>query len=122
MLTYSFELCIFLLRVHYNYNYNTSKGEIYHAKFLKKEHRKKAVIKKVRQFQKENVDFSIADKKKQEEWEKCKEIVRRMGYEFQFGRYIWYNWFHVWMRSQYSVFGLEVWQRVESEVQLKIQL
>jgi len=51
-----------------------------------------------------------------------KEIVRRMGYEFQFGRYIWYNWFHVWMRSQYSVFGLEVWQRVESAVQLKIQL
>lgn len=35
-----------------------------HAKSLKKENRKKAVVQKVRQFQKRNADFTIADKKK----------------------------------------------------------
>lgn len=60
--------------------YDSSEYVRNRAKFLKKEHRKKAVIKKVRQFQKENVDFSIADKKKQEEWEKCKEINSKDDY------------------------------------------
>lgn len=51
-----------------------------HAKSLKKENRKKAVVQKVRQFQKRNADFTIADKKKQEEWENCKAINSKDGY------------------------------------------
>ncbi len=42
-----------------------------HAKFLKKNYRKKVVIQKVRDFQKD-ADFTIVDKNKQAEWENCK--------------------------------------------------
>ena len=60
--------------------YNSPEYVRDHAKSLKKENRKKAVVQKVRQFQKRNADFTIADKKKQEEWENCKAINSKDGY------------------------------------------
>ena len=60
--------------------YNSPEYVRAHAKFLKKDCRKKAVIQKVRQFQKKNADFTIADKKKQEEWENCKAINSKDDY------------------------------------------
>lgn len=60
--------------------YNSPEYVRDHAKSLKKENRKKAVVQKVRQFQKRNADFAIADKKKQEEWENCKAINFKDGY------------------------------------------
>lgn len=60
--------------------YNSPEYVRDHAKFLKKDCRKKAVIQKVRQFQKKNTDFTIADKKKQEEWENCKAINSKDDY------------------------------------------
>lgn len=60
--------------------YNSPEYVRDHAKSLKKENRKKAVVQKVRQFQKRNADFTIADKKKQEEWENCKAIKSKDGY------------------------------------------
>lgn len=51
-----------------------------HAKSLKRESRKNVVVQKVRQFQKQNADFAIADKKKQEEWENCKAINSKDDY------------------------------------------
>lgn len=60
--------------------YNSPEYVRDHAKSLKKECRKKAVIQKVRQFQKQNADFTIADKKKQEEWENCKTVNSKDGY------------------------------------------
>ena len=58
--------------------YNSPEYVRNHAKFLKKENRKKAVVQKIRQFR--NADFTIADKKKQEEWENCKAINSKDGY------------------------------------------
>ena len=60
--------------------YNSPEYVRDHAKSLKKENRKKAVVQKVRQFQKRNADFTIADKKKQEEWENCKAINSKSDY------------------------------------------
>ena len=60
--------------------YNSPEYIREYAKSLKKENRKKAVVQKVRQFQKRNADFTIADKKKQEEWENCKAINSKDGY------------------------------------------
>lgn len=60
--------------------YNSPEYVRDHAKSLKKENRKKAVVQKVRQFQKRNADFTIADKKKQEEWENCKAINSKDDY------------------------------------------
>lgn len=60
--------------------YNSPEYVRDHAKSLKKDCRKKAVVQKVRQFQRQNVDFTIADKKKQEEWENCKAINSKDGY------------------------------------------
>ena len=57
--------------------YNSSEYIREHAKILKKENRKKTVIQKVRQFQKQNTDFTIVDKKKQEEWENCKDVLSK---------------------------------------------
>ena len=52
--------------------YNSPKYIEDHTKSLKKKNRKKVLVYKVRQFQKKNADFTIVDKKKQEEWENCK--------------------------------------------------
>ena len=60
--------------------YNSPEYVRNHARSLKKENRKKAVVQKVKQFQKRNADFSIADKKKQEEWENCKAINSKDDY------------------------------------------
>lgn len=60
--------------------YNSPEYIREYAKCLKKDWRKKSVIQKVRQFQKRNADFAIADKKKQEEWENCKAINSKNGY------------------------------------------
>lgn len=60
--------------------YNSPEYVRNHAKFLKKDCRKKVVVQKVRQFQKKNADFTIADKKKQEEWENCKAINSKDDY------------------------------------------
>lgn len=60
--------------------YNSPEYVRDHAKSLKKEYRKKAVVQKVRQFQKQNADFAITDKKKQEEWENCKAINSKDDY------------------------------------------
>ena len=43
-----------------------------HAKLLKKNYRRKLVIKKVRNFQKKNTDFNVVNEKKQKEWEDFK--------------------------------------------------
>lgn len=60
--------------------YNSPEYVRNHAKFLKKDCRKKAVVQKVKQFQKSEADFSIADKKKQEEWKTCKAINSKDDY------------------------------------------
>lgn len=60
--------------------YNSPKYVRDHAKSLKKDYRKKVVVQKVRQFQKQNADFAISDKKKQEEWENCKAINSKDDY------------------------------------------
>ena len=61
--------------------YNSPEYIRNHAKFLKKNNRKKAVVQKVRQFQKRNADFTIInDKKKHEEWENCKAINSQNDY------------------------------------------
>lgn len=60
--------------------YNSPKYVRDHAKSIKKDYRKKVVVQKVRQFQKQNADFAISDKKKQEEWENCKAINSKDGY------------------------------------------
>ncbi len=60
--------------------YNSPEYVRDHAKSLKKESRKKVVVQKVRQFQKQNADFTITDKKKQEEWENCKAINSKSDY------------------------------------------
>jgi len=61
--------------------YNSPEYIRNHAKFLKKNNRKKAVVQKVRQFQKNNADFTIIDdKKKHEEWENCKAINSKNDY------------------------------------------
>ena len=60
--------------------YNSPEYVREHAKILKKKNRKKVVVQKVRQFQKRNVDFTIADKKKLEEWENIKAINSKDSY------------------------------------------
>lgn len=59
--------------------YNSSEYIRDHAKSLKKDCRKKVVVKKVQQFQK-NADFTIVDKNKQKEWENCKAINSKDDY------------------------------------------
>lgn len=59
--------------------YNSPEYVRDHAKSLKKDCRKKIVVQKVRDFQK-NADFTIVDKKKQAEWEDCKAINSKDGY------------------------------------------
>lgn len=59
--------------------YNSPEYVRDHAKSLKKDCRKKAVVQKVRDFQK-NADFTIVDKKKQAEWENCKTINSKNDY------------------------------------------
>ncbi len=60
--------------------YNSPEYVLAHAKSIKKDFRKRAVVQKVRQFQRSNVDFAIADKKKKEEWKNCKAINSKNDY------------------------------------------
>ena len=59
--------------------YNSPEYIRLHAKFLKKENRKKAVLQKIRQFKKSNADFTIAPNQ-HEAWENCKAINAKDGY------------------------------------------
>lgn len=84
---------------------------IYPAVYGKKNCRKKAVVQKVRDFQK-NADFTIVDKKKQAEWENCKAINSKDNYSNGVIEYtiLWAQYME-YLMAKYDKKVSEVWDR-----------